>query len=195
MDPVTAVLVVGFGLWFLLTVANSTERGTEILTRHVGPMHIFVPKWNFFSPHPGQYDYFLFYRDRRVDGSLTDWEKVNDLNRPPGRFRSLWNPNIYRSKLVFDVAMDLNTNVKQFNEEKIRSAMTDGGEPAPDSDLVSVDLGTIELSVSYLTFLHYVTRRDHDDLAESTQFMVMQHSRATDNYEPLLVSRFHELDR
>ena len=194
MEVSSIVLTLGFGLWVSLTLINSTQRGTGWLMQRLGPMHIFIPKWNFFSPHPGQYDYYLLFRDKRIDGSVTDWQQIEGVNGEPGLLRPLWNPAIYRSKLLFDIAANLTSNVKQFNEEKIRSVLTGERTVGTDSDLVSVDLGAIELSVSYLTVLHYVTEHDHDQLSESTQFMLMRHSRASDQYEPLLVSRFHDLE-
>jgi hypothetical protein len=59
---------------------------------------------------------------------------------------------------------------------------------------VSVNMDSIEVSVPYLAILNLVTNQAHDSLSESTQFMIMQHSRATESREPLLISRFHELE-
>lgn len=193
MDWLTASIISVLLLWLGLTVVNATTPGSEFLSERMGPLHTLVPKWNFFSPHPGRYDYYLVYRDRYVDGEVTNWRRVSGINRPPGKFRWIWNPHLYRSKALFDIAENLSTNASQqyANTRDAAVAVDDGGQ----LELRSVDLGHLELSVLYLALLRYVSRRDHSPLSESTQFLILQHSRASDRYEPLFLSHFHELER
>lgn len=181
-----------FGSWLGLTVINSTNRGSTVLARALGPMNTLVPKWNFFSPHPGKYDYHLFYRDRRVDDSVTDWKRVELFDDSTSKRQFVWNPNVYRTKLIFDVMVNLGTNVKNANIDTIRPK-ENGGESEEHGGLRTIDLGENELSVYYLTLLNYVTQQTHSEIDTETQFMVMQHSRAMDRYEPHFVSKFHKL--
>jgi hypothetical protein len=194
MKLIPLLLTVGFGGWTLLTLVNSFQRGTTVLTNLLGPIHALIPKWNFFSPHPGRYDFSLFYRDKRPNGSTTPWQKVDMQTDQASRLRWLWNPAKYRHKLVFDIAISLKRNVAEVNQERIRDSLADSSDTESDSELVSVDLEDVELSIPYLALLNYVTNQEHDSLSESTQFMIMQHSRATESREPVMISRFHELD-
>ncbi|MFC4544005.1 hypothetical protein ACFO5R_18920 [Halosolutus amylolyticus] len=191
MRVVDILVVSVFGVWFGLTVINSTNRGSTVLARILGPMNTLVPKWNFFSPHPGQYDYHLFYRDRRVDDSVTDWKQIELFDRSGRKTQCIWNPEIYRTKLIFDIVVNLGTNVKNENIDAIRLEGTE--RECGDGGLQTIELGSNELSVYYLTLLNYVTERPHSEIDTETQFMVMQHSRAMDRHEPHFVSRFHNL--
>ncbi|WP_137288982.1 hypothetical protein [Natronorubrum halophilum] len=192
MDWVSASIISILLLWLGVTVVNATTAGSELLSKRMGPLHTLVPKWNFFSPYPGRYDYHLVYRDRYVDGSVTNWQQVSGINRSPGPFRWIWNPHLYRSKALFDIAENLSTNAsQQYANTSDADAIEEGG----GLELRSVDLGHLELSVLYLTLLRYVTRREHSPLSESTQFLILQHSRVSDRYEPLFLSHFHELER
>lgn len=193
MDWVPASILSILLLWLGVTVVNATNTGSELLSEWMGPLHTLVPKWNFFSPHPGRYDYYLVYRDRYVDGSVTNWRKVSGINQSPGAFRWIWNPHLYRSKALFDIAENLSTNASQ--QYANTSDPDDVIEDDEELKLRSVDLGHLELSVLYLALLRYVTRQEHSPLSESTQFLILQHSRASERYEPLFLSHFHELER
>lgn len=190
MVLIESTLVGVLGVWTAATVLNSIERGSSALQRRLGPFFMLVPKWNFFSPMPGQRDYHLLYRDKRVGGSTTDWRKIPELCASPGWSRLFWNPSIYQNKAMFDISEDLNQEVQgKYVEDGDQITADEGGE-----ELQPVDLDEIQLSVLYLAFLNLVTEQDHSDLSEATQFMIMQHSRATDGYEPKLVSQFHALE-
>lgn len=192
MELPDILVILVFGSWLGLTVVNSTSRGNTVLARALGPMNTLVPKWNFFSPHPGKYDYHLFYRDRRIDDSVTDWKRVEIFDGSPGKRQCVWNPDIYRTKLIFDIMVNLGTNVKSANIDTIHPER--GGDESDEHDgLQTIDLGANEFSVYYLALLNYIVHRTHSEIDEETQFMVMQHSRSMDRYEPHFVSRFHEL--
>ncbi|ELZ67209.1 hypothetical protein C457_14279 [Haloferax prahovense DSM 18310] len=193
MTPLQSVVLAFLGAWVGATVGNSTRIGASALSQRLGPLYAIVPKWNFFSPHPGQHDYVLLYRDRRTDGSLSAWRSVDKLSQsaPPAIVRWVWNPSMYRSKALFDLTQGLTS---AFDDDEQRADSETEVTAATPPEPRRVDLGQVKFSTMYLTLLQLVTAQEHSPLGESTQFAVMQYSRASDGHELVFASEFHSLD-
>ncbi|MFB1064329.1 hypothetical protein [Natrinema sp. H-ect4] len=174
-------------LWLGATVVNSFKPGSKFLVQHCGLLAQLVPKWNFFSPHPGRYDYHVLYRDRTAGDTATEWQRVSDFSRTSGVLGWVWNPDIYRYKALFDVVQELQIAV----EEKQSRDGTDQEVPT----LEPMPLDEIQMSLSYIALLNYVTHQRHSELSETTQFTIMKHSREIEQYEPVFVSGYHSISQ
>lgn len=187
LDTLVSILVVGtLGAWTVAVILNSFPRGSTILEANLGPLVMLVPKYNFFAPNPGVTDYRLLYRNRRVDDSLTSWQHIDEVDRVPDRFGWAWNPHYNYTKVVTDVT------------EPLKKACSDSVEDASSDDeaqgeLVAIENESVEISVMYLTLLEYVSARDHSELAEAVQFMIMRDSRQMETPEPVFISNFHSI--
>jgi hypothetical protein len=101
-------------LWFVLSALNQID---PISTR-LAPYDALglLPRWTFFAPHPGIYDYHLIYREcGSLDTPLATpqmfeaakdlvgpWTQVPDLYPGPARFM-LWNPQRRVTKTISDI--------------------------------------------------------------------------------------------
>jgi hypothetical protein len=112
-SALAAILVI----WFLLSALNQIN---PISTR-LGPYDPLglLPRWTFFAPHPGIYDYHLLYRE--CDSSETQlgniqmveaakhligpWVQVPDVC--PGSTRVMWNPQRRVTKTITDIVAGL----------------------------------------------------------------------------------------
>jgi hypothetical protein len=187
LDTLVSILVVGIlGVWTAATVLKPFQRGGKFLQSNLGPLAMLVPKYNFFAPNPGVHDYRLLYRDRRVDDSLTSWQRVRDIDRVPDRFGWVWNPHYNYTKVLADVTESLKKSFSGSGDDASSDAQAQGM-------LTAVDNESVEITVMYLTLLEYVSARDHSELAEATQFVVMRSSRQTETPEPVFLSEFHSI--
>jgi hypothetical protein len=91
-----------------------------------------LPRWSFFAPNPGRYDFHVVYRDW-VAEEPGPWLQL----APPDvdtRWRWLWNPPRYPSKAISDLVSGLQ-----------RARQSSDGEP-----------WMVMLSSSYISLLHVV---------------------------------------
>lgn len=183
-DVLAGVVIVVLSLWLVATLINAKRSGKEWMTGVLGRGSTLVPNWNFFSPHPGQHDYYFLYRDKRVDGSITPWREIPKFQESPGRLGFLWNPFMTQNKALFDLASYLN---KQVEEKNDRLANAEEG-------LQSIEIGSLQVSVLYLSLLNLVDSQDHPEYSTATQFVIMRHSVVNDERHPMFVSNFHSLD-
>jgi len=179
-------LAVVLGLWLMLTLLNAHSYTSSVLSKHLGEIALLVPKWNFFSPHPGEYDYYVLYRGRRSDQSTTAWRRIDALDYRPRTFRWLWNPDVFQYKSVFDATQRLTQAVSNtaFDEDSVRD----------DSELRDISLDGIEFTTAYLTFLNCVSRQDHSPLVNEIQFAIVRRSRRSESNEPVFTSGFHTVE-
>src|SRR5207249_4775889 len=99
-----------------------------------------IPLWTFFAPNPGVSDYYILFRDRLVNGSLTCWREV-PLSLSRGWSRAVWHPDRRRRKALMDLASAL----VQFAQKS--------------------ELG-VTLTIPYLLLLDVVSQREHTPLSE-----------------------------
>lgn len=174
-----------FGLWLLGTAAVTVDgMFDDDYVPDSTVLGIFAPNWNFFSPRPGRWDFHLLYRDKRSDGSTTDWTQVREFSRTPDRYKWLWNTASHRSKTLFDIQQQLTTTFQELDEV----------EEMEPGDLQELETEEHIVTTPYLQLLNRVSNETHDDDAVQTQFMLMR-STELEQYEPavIFVSNFHEL--
>jgi hypothetical protein len=99
------VLLIGFGIWFVLSVAN--QFNNPIWSR-IGRWDRFalLPRWTFFAPKPGTKDTRIVFRDIAENGALGGWREL-DLYQDPGHLSWIWNPNKFAVKSLSDVCQTL----------------------------------------------------------------------------------------
>lgn len=112
VSALAAILVI----WFALSALNQIN---PISTR-LGPYDPLglLPRWTFFAPHPGIYDYHLLYREcESVETPLTTpqmceaakhvvgpWMQVPGIYPDAGSSRfMLWNPQRRVTKTITDI--------------------------------------------------------------------------------------------
>lgn len=198
---VESLTILFFSLWTAATVLAAVDKtfNHDVIPARLRSAFHFVPIWNFFAPNPGRWDYHLLYRDRLGDGTLTEWREAEELTRTPDRRKWGWNPELVRMKAVVDFVQKINEIIRNDVglDGKTRGDFTDsteGEEPGGTLD----DLETVEtkrhlVSGPYLLLLNYVTRLEHPDDAEETQFMLMCSSYRDPEPQPAFISDTHTL--
>jgi hypothetical protein len=130
----------------------------------------FLPRWNFFAPTPGTYDYHLLYRNRWGDALVGSWCEIEVLPaRPIFGLSSFWNPRRHEVKALVDVAGEISASA-----EELRRNPTSA-------------LGT----VPYIALLSKVSSSPRLHEATHTQFLLL--ARATGESHVIMASAFHGL--
>lgn len=158
-----------FLAWFVLSVLNQFGfTWFDKITRH--DHFALLPLWTFFAPNPGQSDYHLVYRDRKTDGSVTEWHEIEMTERRKP-FGFIWNPEKRSKKVLSDVVTSIVSSIPTANE----------------SDQV------IMLSIPYLILLNVVTHIDGEGQGTYRQFVLVETFGFNPTSEPRLVLRsdFH----
>jgi hypothetical protein len=114
----TSTLAVILVICFVLSALNQVNPISTRLAPY-DPLGL-LPRWTFFAPHPGIYDYHLLYREcdslEAELGTLQTVEAAKDLVGPwtqvpeicPGSTRLLlWNPQRRVTKTITDVVAGL----------------------------------------------------------------------------------------
>jgi len=187
----TLVLVI-FSLWTvgtLVSTANGSVR-YDLLPGKASKISHFTPNWNFFAPHPGEWDYHLLYRVKRPDESVSDWAELPEVTRTPRRLKWGFNPRVYRMKAIFDLGQTLTSSVANSDDASDRDSEVDVDAP---HELEAVESKEHVLSIEYLLLLNHVRHNHERDDADGIQFMLMRSSLRSDEPEPLFVSGFHDL--
>lgn len=148
-------------IWLAISVlAQFDSAPTRAIKRH--DLFSLLPRWSFFAPRPGVYDYHLLYRDLRSDGTLGAWREIPLADeRTIGG--ALWNPEKRCRKALSDTVRSLN--------ELLRSG------PKP----------SLALTMPYLTILNYVTSRGHEPQTTATQFLILRTDGFMTGGDPRLV--------
>ena len=116
----TAALALILAVWFVLSALNQINP----ISARLGPYDPLglLPRWTFFAPHPGIYDYHLLYREceslETQLGTMEMVEAAKHLVGPwtqvpaicPGSARfMLWNPQRRVTKTITDIVAGLTT--------------------------------------------------------------------------------------
>ncbi|OLZ40850.1 hypothetical protein A6E15_07535 [Natrinema saccharevitans] len=140
-----------------------------------------------FGPRPVQYDYKLLYRLRRGNQEVENWTEIQEVTDLPGRFRSVWNPNTYTTKALFDIATKLTASIAEeldFDEEEY-------GNPTQIED------ERVQLTTPYLMVLNYTVKwvRDKRDVGpeDQVQLIIMRGSNREEKFKPLFISKYHKV--
>lgn len=169
------VLVASFlALWFVGSVFNQFQlKWFEKIRSNVDHFSL-LPLWTFFAPNPGQTDYHLVYRDRRADGSLTEWMELAITESR--KFHSfVWNPEKRSKKVISDVVATLIESI--------------GPVPPDEAEFA------IMLSLPYLVLLNVVSNLAPTPGATHRQFVIAETAGFKRTEKPRLVlkSDFHPL--
>lgn len=160
-------------LWFVGSVLNQFQFEWFQKVRNVDHFAL-LPLWTFFAPNPGQTDYHLVYRDRRTDGSITEWMELAITESR--KFHSfVWNPEKRSKKVLSDVVATLMESTRHVPPDKTGFA--------------------IMLSLPYLVLLNVVSNLAATPGATHRQFVIAETAGFKRTEDPLLVlkSDFHPL--
>ena len=155
------VLIVLFAAWFLISLVSLVPSWRNHIRRY--DRLTLIPEWKFFAPNPGQWDYYLVYRDQLPDGNVTDWTEVA-VDAPRAWWNVIWNPAKRGNKALTDCVVLLAKHLA-------------AQDPA------------IEASVPYLTLLNHISSFPRLGGTEYTQFALIQfHARGSQEEPELLFS-------
>jgi hypothetical protein len=160
-------------LWFVGSVLNQFQ--FEWFEKIKNADHFaLLPLWTFFAPNPGQTDYHLVYRDRRADGSITEWMELAITESR--KFHSfVWNPEKRSKKVISDVVATLMESIRHVPPDEAGFA--------------------IMLSLPYLVLLNVVSNLAATPGATHRQFVIAETAGFKRTEDPRLVlkSDFHPL--
>lgn len=94
-----------FGSLFMATLAHNIGLRSRPLAQLEALA--LVPKWKFFAPTPGTSNFYILYRDRCADGSVTPWLVLHGMDHDRGWFTFIWNPNRRLRKALHDLVTSL----------------------------------------------------------------------------------------
>jgi hypothetical protein len=163
-------LVAGFfGIWFLLTMAAQVEP----IGRRLWPFDSFglIPKWTFFAPNPGHFDYHVLYR---VYGSsceaepIGQWQQLRILTHGTV-IPFLWHPRRRVTKSILDAVNGLIIAMRVFREQ-------------PDM---------LQLTTEYMLLLHLVVREAPRDARVQFALVSTWGIDIPEAPQALFLSRFH----
>ena len=86
--------------WFLISIPNQLTNRYGRWVNRINP-YGFIPKWTFFAPVPGTFNFRLLYRDVLADGSIMQWEEI-EWCRKRSWLDAVWHPRRLASKLLID---------------------------------------------------------------------------------------------
>ena len=172
-----------FSLWFLASILWQFDKTRKLsgLLRKANVLNI-LPIWTFFAPKPGVKDTHLLYRDKCVDGSLSDWVEIPVFERR--RFyHFIWNPNKRINKLIVDSISQVKTLKRLGMEDKDKN----------DEEVLQM---VIKTSKGYLILLNTVVQYPKIRAnSKSRQFIIADtdYLGGTRSLTPILSSPFHML--
>ncbi|MFB9688298.1 hypothetical protein [Amycolatopsis plumensis] len=170
-----ARMVVGglLGSWFVATALSQDPFRKFPGARRYDPSGAVVPDWRFFAPRPGMHDYHLLFRDELPDDSVTEWREILPVEqRVPRHF--VWYANRRAEKVLGDSVVGIIGFSKEADRKK----------------------EDIQLSISYLTLLNYLTYQEkHHPDAKRTQFLIAASAGYDETEEPMMMflSNLHPL--
>jgi hypothetical protein len=160
-----------FTIWFTLSVVNqfSFQWFDRVLEFDYFSL---IPYWTFFAPNPGRTDYHVVYRDKRPDGSTTNWREVV-LTEPRGLASVVWNPKKRSKKVLSDVAMSIARIVR--------------ANPATEQFVI--------VSFQYLLILNYLVKSVPSSTSVERQFAIVETAGFYREGPPSVVLRsdFHSI--
>ena len=157
----TIVVIVILAAWLLVSIVSQFDAVPWIKQRDVFSL---IPRWSFFAPRPGTFDYHLLYRDFLAENQYSQWQEI-PLADERSLHGAIWNPDKRGKKALSDTVRSL-TRLQQTSR------------PA-----------ALPLSIPYLTALNYVSAQRHEAGATATQFMIVRTDGFVDEGQPRLIFR------
>jgi hypothetical protein len=155
-------------IWLLLSVLAQIPSPIADEIRYLDLFGV-IPNWSFFAPRPASHDWHLLFRDYLADGHVSPWTETQIPERNPF-FCFIWNPHRRQQKALSDAVTILLKNVGIVDPERL------------------------QLSVSYLLLLKYISLVPRTQTALATQFLIMKAEGPTDpGPRPVFISNTHSL--
>ncbi|MEA3012468.1 MAG: hypothetical protein QOD42_1013 [Sphingomonadales bacterium] len=142
------LVVVLFGGLLLATVVHNLGLKSRRLSLLEGLG--LVPKWKFFAPKPGVSNYYLLYRDRFADGSVTPWLTLHGMDSDRDAIAFIWNPNRRLRKALHDLITDL------------------------PYDLCETQPAIFKLTTAYLVIVKHISTLPRTAESRETQFLIVE---------------------
>lgn len=99
------VLASAFAVWFGLSLYGQFQSPRTDTLRRYDVLQL-LPIWTFFAPNPGSSDYHVIVRDRRSDGTISEWRDAMPI--PAQTATSwVWNPMKRRQKVLVDAVASI----------------------------------------------------------------------------------------
>jgi hypothetical protein len=171
LDRFEAVSLVVASLWLLVSVLFQTKRVKFVSFLKRYDYFAMIPAWSFFAPNPGTSDVHLLYRDKLVDGNVTNWTQIRWEVTP---LRFVWNPHKRLQKGISDMATDVQAYAARNLKHGERLLIYPG----------------------FIALLNYVSKLPHVPFAEFTQFCVAR-SFGVHSEKPAAItflSNFHRIE-
>jgi hypothetical protein len=107
-----------FALWLAASAVGQFGRKSRWL--RASPLGWSLPEWRLFAPDPGDHDYHLVYRYRLASGDCSEFEEAHIYSR--ARFRSVWNPEARKQKMLRDTVRALGNSARRRAGEEPEAA-------------------------------------------------------------------------
>ncbi len=162
-----------FATWFICSIVGQFPRFRWYRCIRKYDYFSLVPLWTFFAPNPGRSDYRLVYREKRADGTVSEWREIPVIEpRKPHSF--IWNPEKRSKKVLGDIVSSCAMSVPVERRFDARPVM---------------------LTLSYLIVLSAVCHHAPTTGVTQRQFLIVEtfgfRRSATPNI--LLCSEFHPI--
>lgn len=162
-----------FIAWFIASILNQFQQLTWFHRIRKRDHFSLLPAWTFFAPNPGRSDYRLVYRDKRANGSVTQWREI-PVTEPRRRHSFVWNPEKRGKKVLGDIVASCATTIPPETRFNARPVM---------------------LTLSYIIVLNAVCQHDRTPDVTHRQFLIVETAgfRRTETPRILLRSDFHAM--
>ncbi|MFD2909764.1 hypothetical protein ACFSX9_13585 [Flavobacterium ardleyense] len=104
-------LILLYTIWIFLTIVKQFDKSIFKLSKY--DIFALIPNWKLFAPNPKYSDYKIFYRDKFLDGSISDLIEIDWINNKTKNF--LWKGQMREQKFLSLVSKD----VYKYREKKI----------------------------------------------------------------------------
>jgi hypothetical protein len=98
-------------IWVLLTIVKQFDKTVLRLSEY--DIFALIPNWTLFAPNPRFSDYKIFYRDKFIDGTISDLFEIDWISNKAKNF--LWKGQMREQKFLSLVSKD----VYKYRDKKI----------------------------------------------------------------------------
>jgi hypothetical protein len=162
-------VILFYFIFLVLTIINQLNFKISNLFREIDFIHI-LPKWTFFAPNPGTFDFHLLFREMDHEGNISNFKEINLLERST-LISLVWNSNKRLKKALFDLVLDLGSINNYENKDNYK------------------------ITFSYLAILNFLSCQRLKSNTIRIQFAIIRSDGYISTNKPTLVfnSDFHDL--
>jgi hypothetical protein len=133
-----------------------------------------VPKWNFFAPKPGVFDFRIYYRMQETNTSISDWIEWDYKLFDRKWYNFILNPYKRKRKAVFDLCQEI-ANIIDYNNTNVNDAIN------------------IEYSIAYIAFLKNIEQSISNENIEAIQYGILTSDMLGkgESFSLMLISKWH----